>query len=76
LIQEFVYIPEVLANLQANAVYWRECAEELEQKQLQEKANEAVATSLSSTSNNPNSNSSTSLHRTKSIVEDNEIEIE
>lgn len=28
--QDLIYLPELINNLQANTVYWRECAEEQE----------------------------------------------
>ncbi len=68
----------MLANLQANTVYWRECAEELEQNQQKEKANEAnaPATNAQNTTSANSNSSCNSLPRTKSIVEDNEVENE
>ena len=34
--KDFIDIPEVTSNLQANTVYWRECAEALQLQQLQQ----------------------------------------
>jgi hypothetical protein len=35
-ILEFIDVPEVISNLQANTVYWQECSEALQLQQLQQ----------------------------------------
>jgi hypothetical protein len=65
----------VIANLQANTVYWREC----DQKQSQENeeaADSSAAIGTLPVSSTSGGSSSHLLPRTKSIVEDNEIDIE
>jgi hypothetical protein len=73
--KEFSSIPEVIANLQANTVYWHEC----DQKQSQE--NEEVLSLLAVTaalqaSAMSGGSSSHLLPRRKSIVDDDHIELE
>ena len=60
---DFIYIPEVTSNLQANLVFWRECAEELESAGKSRKAEEATQqrqiTSSSIQEDNENENETT-----------------
>lgn len=58
---EFTYIPEVIANLQANLLYWKECVDTQDLNQMQ-------------IANNNNSNDgNTKINRL--ILEDIESEI-
>ncbi len=78
-IKEFTYIPDIMSNLQANAVYWREYAEDLEQEQKQKQIDLKVQQHQhhsQNNNNNMNNSSSVSFARSKSIKEDNESEIE
>lgn len=61
---EFVDLPEVMANLQANTVYWRESVEE-----------DSDQSSHSSTETFSKQNNSIMIQRNDSIKEDSESEL-
>lgn len=75
---EFTNLPELTNNLQANTVYWRECAEELELsvKQQQSKAAVTAAGTIQTGSGPGTAHTLEKIDRNDSIYEDNESEID
>jgi hypothetical protein len=55
-------LPDLISNLQANTVYWRECADSLLSQEKETERQQEIARTV--------------LHRTNSILEDSELESE
>lgn len=64
---EFTYIPEVIANLQANLLYWKECVDTQDLNQMQ------IANNNNSNNKNISNDGNTKINRL--ILEDIESEI-